>query len=201
MRYGPGGAVGRDSPRRATYFLLLRQKKVGEEKATLLWASLRNATGNLRCSLFAGSAQTRFAQTRSALIREKLRSSAPPVGWGRTRAFASLGPSKTNSQPKTEGRATARCSWGPLWACRGAQLQAARGPRVFERSEFARTPRKASTAGCPGAKRRGHAQRGRLSFAYFSLARQRKVSRPPGRDPATAPPKAQHPNCQAGASA
>jgi hypothetical protein len=41
---------GRVSPRRAIYFLLLRQKKVAKEKATLLSASLRFATGNLRCS-------------------------------------------------------------------------------------------------------------------------------------------------------
>jgi len=41
---------GRVSPRLATYFLLLRQKKVGKEKATLLSATLRFATGNLRCS-------------------------------------------------------------------------------------------------------------------------------------------------------
>ncbi len=31
---------------------------------------------------------------------------------------------------------------------------------------------------------KGHAQQGRLSLGYFSLAKQRKVPRPPGRDPA-----------------
>jgi hypothetical protein len=30
----------------------------------------------------------------------------------------------------------------------------------------------------------GHAYQGRLSFGYFSLAKQRKAARPPGRDPA-----------------
>ncbi|MET3491664.1 hypothetical protein ABIC41_005493, partial [Variovorax sp. 1128] len=34
------GFRSRVSPRRATYFLLLRQKKVGKEKATLLSVSL-----------------------------------------------------------------------------------------------------------------------------------------------------------------
>ncbi|TAJ60584.1 MAG: hypothetical protein EPO53_25925, partial [Variovorax sp.] len=38
-----------NSARRRTYFLLLRQKKVGKEKATPLSATLRFATGNLRC--------------------------------------------------------------------------------------------------------------------------------------------------------
>src|SRR5215207_7689332 len=51
------------SPRQASHFLLLRQKKVTKEKATPLAATLRFAAGNLRCSLFAGSAQTRCAQT------------------------------------------------------------------------------------------------------------------------------------------
>ncbi|SEL80814.1 hypothetical protein SAMN05518845_111204 [Variovorax sp. YR750] len=58
----------RVSPRRATYFLLLRQKKVGKEKATLLSVSLRFAAGNLRCSAQEGVRRTRFAQTAAALI-------------------------------------------------------------------------------------------------------------------------------------
>ncbi|PLC02156.1 hypothetical protein CY658_28250, partial [Variovorax sp. RO1] len=57
---------GRDSPRRATHFLLLRQKKVSKEKATPLSATLRFAAGNLRCSRFAGSRRTRFAQTAAS---------------------------------------------------------------------------------------------------------------------------------------
>ncbi|PNG47357.1 hypothetical protein WDL1CHR_05682 [Variovorax sp. WDL1] len=79
------------SSRQPSHFLLSRQKKVTKEKATPLRASLRFATGNLRCSLFTGSAQTRFAQTRAALIREKLRSSARAEGtWNSTRHGASL---------------------------------------------------------------------------------------------------------------
>ncbi|MBB3639325.1 hypothetical protein FHY06_002443 [Variovorax sp. BK613] len=93
---------GRVSPRRATCFLLLRQKKVGKEKATLLSVSLRFATGNLRCSAQEGVRRTRFAQTAAALIppapallgtarREwgvpSLRSALGLPGW----AFASLG--------------------------------------------------------------------------------------------------------------
>ena len=37
--------------RHATHFLLLRQKKVSKEKATLLSATRRFATGKLRCSV------------------------------------------------------------------------------------------------------------------------------------------------------
>jgi len=59
---------GRVSPRRATYFSLLRQRNVGKRKATLLSVSLRFATGNLRCSAQEGVRRTRFAQTAAALI-------------------------------------------------------------------------------------------------------------------------------------
>ena len=43
------------SPRRATYFSLLRQRNLRKRKATLVPASLRFATGNLRCSVLPGS--------------------------------------------------------------------------------------------------------------------------------------------------
>ena len=55
------------SPRRATHFLLLRQEKVSKEKATLVPASLRFATGNLRCSAQPGSrANSPTAQTSTS---------------------------------------------------------------------------------------------------------------------------------------
>ena len=74
----------------ATHFLLLRQNKVSKEKATLLSASLRCATGSLRYSLQAGSAQTRLRlKQRAALIRLKLRSSAQTEGLGSECEFGS----------------------------------------------------------------------------------------------------------------
>ncbi|MGF6347964.1 hypothetical protein QF040_002677 [Variovorax sp. W2I14] len=92
---------GRVSPRQATYFLLLRQKNVSKEKATLLSASLRFASGNLRCSRFAGSRRTRFAQTaaspdpRTAALlgaaRRAWGTSGPSLRSASSRAFASLG--------------------------------------------------------------------------------------------------------------
>ena len=70
--------------RRRSGFLLLRQKKVTKEKATLHAASLRFASGNLRCSRPAGSRSNSLhcvalRQSR-ALIRWPLRSSAHPEG-------------------------------------------------------------------------------------------------------------------------
>ncbi|MDQ0014602.1 hypothetical protein J2W23_002998 [Variovorax boronicumulans] len=96
---------GRVSPRRATHFLLLRQKKVSKEKATLLSASLRFAAGNLRCSRFAGSRRTRFAQTaaspdprNAALLgaaRREWIPNAPSLRSASARAFTSLGAQDT----------------------------------------------------------------------------------------------------------
>jgi len=54
----------------ATNFLLLRQKKVSKEKATLLPVSLRGAKGNLRCSI------TRWAAELTALLRRFVQTTA-----------------------------------------------------------------------------------------------------------------------------
>ena len=55
------------------------------------------------------------------------------------------------------------------------------------RSEFCGAPRKRTSAGLPHSAAKGSQTGGRLSFAYFSLAKQRKVSRPPGRQPGSRP--------------
>jgi hypothetical protein len=129
-----------------------------------------------------------------ALIRETLRSSAHTEGlWGPTRhRCARQGNTTANARqtrkaclPLGPSEAMARSVPKPLWLRRGAQRFADQGSQLFERSEFCETPRNASTAGCPVAKRRGRRQWGRLFFAYVLLAKQKKVSRLPGRDPAS----------------
>ena len=54
------------------------------------------------------------------------------------------------------------------------------------RSEFHGAPRKCPGAGVPQRCALGSQSWGRFSFGYVSLAKQRKVPRPPGRDPAPA---------------
>ena len=90
-------------PRRGTFFSCVAKKR-RQKKATPLSASLRFASGNLRCSRPAGSRSNslRCASLRQsrALIRWPLRSSAHTEGMGRRtaeqptsiRAIASLGP-------------------------------------------------------------------------------------------------------------
>ena len=107
------GAGAGECARRRSNFLLLRHrmagpKKVTKEKATPLSASLRFASGNLRCSRPAGSRSNslRCASLRQsrALIRWPLRSSAHTEGMGSQtaiRAIASLGPLLWAQAPRT----------------------------------------------------------------------------------------------------
>ena len=108
------GAGAGECARRRSNFLLLRQKKVTKEKATPLSASLRFASGNLRCSRPAGSRSNslRCASLRQsrALIRWPLRSSAHTEGCGSptaARAIASLGPNSSAHVPRA-GRSSGR---------------------------------------------------------------------------------------------
>ena len=56
-----------------------------------------------------------------------------------------------------------------------------------QQSEFHGAPRKRTAAGLPRSAAQGSQTGGRLSFGYFSLAKQRKVPRPPGRTPGSRP--------------
>ena len=76
--------TSRDSPRRATYFSLLRQRNLRKRKATRWSGSFRFAPGNCGARQKWGLARTRLRLKQSrALIRFCLRSSAQPDGWKR----------------------------------------------------------------------------------------------------------------------
>ena len=185
----PFVAGGRVSSRRGSYFLLLRQKKVAKEKATPLSATLRFATGNLRCSGFAGSRRTRFAQTaaspdprnpallgayRGAWIPNGplLRSATKPPqarsacgGW-----YWLFG---SDSAERSDGLSSPH----PFWLRRGAQMEAGSGPQLFERSEFCGPPPESSTAGCP--QRSGGTQTVGSPFFCLRFFGEAKKSRSP----------------------
>ncbi len=209
---------GRVSPRRATYFLLLRQKKVGKEKATLLSVSLRFATGNLRCSAQEGVRRTRFAQTAAALIppapallgtarRERnapsLRSAFEQPGL----AFASLcrvfnpsEPNKTKApfqarQARSACRALVAerskgpCVSTPLWLRRGAQRFADKGSPLFERSEFGRDPAKREHRRLPRSAAKGSQTVGSPFFCLRFFGEAKKSRSPAGARPGLRPPQ------------
>ena len=214
------GAGAGECARRRSNFLLLRQKKVTKEKATPLSASLRFASGNLRCSRPAGSRSNSLhcvalRQSR-ALIRWPLRSSAHPEGnprpdipSGHCFARPSLR-SAWRLRPRGVGRAQRWPVWlfgcpafglPPLLAAptagrlRGGMGAFARMLRYLtrrvcpnaaaqQRSELCGAPRKRPAAGLP---RRGRRLQGRLSFGYFSLAKQRTSTSPAGARPGPRP--------------
>ena len=127
--------------RRRTYLSLLRQRKVGQRKTTLLSVSLRFATGNLRCSCAGRAAELatrlrRCAQTTAASQITKagvLRRQPAPrpalLGTARRapaiRAIAALGPIRRSASPR-RGRAQ-RSSW------RRCAVRHVAGPRTGRR--------------------------------------------------------------------
>src|SRR5437867_6840589 len=157
----------------ASNFSLLRQRKVTKRKATLLSATLRCATGTLRCSVQPGSRSNSPAAQTIAIPDP----SGPALlgadrrGWG-----------NKYQQPNSAERALRVLlpdpdffSPNPSWLGRAAQMEAGSGPQLFERSEFCGPPPESSTASCP-ERSAGTQTAGRLFFAYFLLAKQKKVS-------------------------
>ena len=186
--------ASRVSARRPICFLLLRQKKVAQEKATRARVTLRCAKGNLRCSRRAGNLQTRLTPQTCSLLNPPAtvllgtctREREAEAQYQVTRAGASGG--RPLSLRGCKAPAAAPGIPVPKLPCvcpeqrREARIQ--RSACLSPQGEFADSPRFASSPGCPGAQHRGRRHQGRLSFGDFSLAKQRKVPRPSGRDPA-----------------
>jgi hypothetical protein len=168
----------------ATHFLLLRQKKVSKEKAS----RMRRPCALLRARCVArsgrGLARTRLRLKQSrALIRPALRYSPTHSGVGGSAA-----------RPALPGIAAHRCGGAPAVQCGAprhehclplpppsgcAEERRARRVRtgdclsrrrVRARPRLVRAPQVARSAA------KGRIQRGRLFFAYFLLASQKKVS-------------------------
>jgi hypothetical protein len=166
---------GRVSPRRATYFLLLRQKKVSKEKATLLFASLRFAAGNLRCSTPEGVRRTRFAQTAAALI--------PPASallgatrrdWETERAIAALGVGPSEAK--------ARVGSPPLWLRRGAERFADQGRSCLSEASSA-DPAKREHRRLPRSAAQGSQTVGSPFLWLLSFGEAKESSSPAGARP------------------
>ena len=118
--HGPGAG---NSPRRATHFSCLA-KKSKQKKATPLSATLRFATGNLRCSRsrpaaelaaftsFTALKQLRQVRPRSACLRTRGRLHCAPRrsqrGGGTSRAIAALGPRRPAARGLGPQRLNAR---------------------------------------------------------------------------------------------
>ena len=218
------------SPRRATHFSLLRQRKVSKRKAPLLCVTptLRvgatcdaRSRGVPRNSLRACGApfkQTRQVRPRSMRV---LRHACHPAPCASRHAQKGTRGSDSHpghrcARPGLRGAKRLRRSGpsaamarvdvrlsNPLWlrlrrgdcgvACaaghtlrelarRGCPSEA---PRA--RSEFHGAPRKRPAAGLPRSAAKGSQTWGRFLFGDFLLARQEKVTAPPGAHPGLRP--------------
>jgi hypothetical protein len=178
---GGGSPAGRVSPRRARHFSLRRQRKVPKRKATRWSGSFRFAPGNLRCSTKAGSRSNSLrSDNREPWSAFACAPRPSPTGVGKWIP-------KTNTNAGRRGRAK-RVLAGARFRTR-SRAHHPSGCAEERRSSRIRTgdclsvassspaPAGPSTAGCPpSASEGGRRQQGRLSFASFSLARQRKGS-------------------------
>ena len=136
-----GLSTSRVSPRRATYFSLLRQRNLRKRKATLLSASpFANATGaTCGARQKRGLARTRLRLRQSrALIRFCLRSSAQPDGWRtETENQYQFGEARTRfARPRRSPIPNPFPTPPPFCMRRGAQGQTDKDGRLSERSEF-----------------------------------------------------------------
>ena len=179
--------VGRESPRRATYFSLLRQRNVGKRKATPLSATLRCATGNLRWRASAGVwLNSPSAQTTPALIPP------PPTiagasrrGWvpGTNTAIASLGNSQRpqcaasrDGSQRSDASRYPDPAFPPLAAPRSAGFGGS-GLALFEPKASLARPRQIRAPQVARSEAEGRGQWGRFLFGYFLLFAQEKVTR------------------------
>ncbi len=161
--------------RRRSNFLLLCQKKVTKEKASQVRRPCASLRAHCAVQLWREGSQTRCAQTAPLLFPPKpvLLTGSHGRGSGEPAATPVVGVA-VQQQPLVFGflrryEEASSAGWGGS------------GLALFERSEFSQTPLHLSNA----AYRRSRAtSSARLFFGYFLLAKQKKVPRQPGRDPA-----------------
>jgi len=172
-------SASRDSPRRATYFSLLRQRNLRKRKATRWSGSLRFAAGNLRCSPKVGSSSN--SPSAQTIARPDPLSAAllgPARRVGQTNTNADAGRRGRAKRVPAGARFRTRIRSHPPSGC--AEERRSRRIRTGDCLSVASSspaPAGPSTAGCPrSVSEGGRRQQGRLFFAYFLLARQKKVS-------------------------
>ncbi len=183
-----GMPASRVSPRRATYFSLLRQRNLRKRKATRWSGSFRFAPGNLRCSSKAGSRSNSPAAQTIASPDPLL---PPLLGPARR-----VGETNTNADAGRRGRAlrvlagvrlptrirSRTRSWShyPSGCAEERRSRRIRASDCLSVASSSSTPAGPSTAGCP--QRSGGSQTAGSPFLLltFLLATQKKSELPPG---------------------
>ena len=158
-------------------------------------SSLRFATGTLRCSTFSGACANSLRSNRhTPFIRKSLCCSATlhgASGIGQPRQWLARGgrgdehlPNAGRS-PGVLGRERSDAPSG-IW-CRYEEAEQRRAGRIrgdacLSEASWRRTPARPRSAGCP-QRSGGTTNPARLSFGYFSLAKQRRSTSPAGARP------------------
>ncbi len=198
----PAGAVGREFAPAGESLSFVSPKESNQRKGdpTVCVPSLRYGQPAVLGESGGPQNSLRCAPLRQLrpLSRFPLRSSAQPEGSGSGHRCARPSmpnrPSLRSAGVKGPGPAHPytpykyapwRVDSHPLWLRRGAQRFADQGSQLFERSEFCKTPRNASTAGCPQL-RCGSQTVGPPFFAYF-LWRDKESESPAGARPGQQP--------------
>jgi len=157
------GAVAGMCARLRSHFLSFRRKKVSKERATPLSATRSFAAGNLSCGGLTGNRSNSLrSDNRGSFSRQTAATQAHTEGGKDTRASTAV------------VRRRVAQGWAGL----------IRGRDCLSAASLSGTPPRPSNAANRHTVPATHSAR--LSFGYFSLAKQRKVPRPPGRDPASA---------------
>ena len=165
--------------------------------------ALRNSLRAARCAQTAAASQfTKHARLRACHPTTASPQAQPERGWRRhgpslRSASRAQALRAAKSRPSAamarmglqtpSGRTEERRAWGGR-VCRRTHALRYLTCRVClsaapqARSELRGTAPRPSTAGCPGAKRRGYGHQGRASFASFSCTRKKRRS-PAGASP------------------
>jgi len=160
------------APAGEALFFASPKKSTQKKGDPMVWVPCAALRGNLRCSPKAGSrSNSPSAQTIASpdpLLPALLGPARRVVGSGAGSggdALRAASPLRIRLYPPSPfGRAEQR-----RWRrCQGRQL--------FEPKASSADPRRNRAAQVARSEAKGPGQQGRLSFAYFSLARQRKVS-------------------------
>jgi len=169
----------------ASYFLLLAQKKVTQEKGTLA-AAVAGASMPLRLREqapgFAGSTSLCSRRTRAHPARARVRSTRLFL---RLLAAAERGPGRAERGSPCRRSGVALDLGSLCDAAKGGRTRPAHRAGAREGSRAFRCRTGCPVSGTPADRSEPFAQRrarhrGRVLFGYFLLHEQEKVTRPPG---------------------
>jgi hypothetical protein len=135
-----------------------------------------------------GCRSERRNQCRCVLERIENQSNSKDIGGLKCRDPAQAERSEGPMAPPSAAMACRSPS--PSVCAEERSVSRTRARRCLSEASSAR-PRETRAPQVARSAAKGRRQQGRLSFAYVSLAKQRKVGRPPGRDPASGK---NHPN-------